>query len=456
MFRHVLCVYPYRRELNKFKFCPPLGLEYIGTVISSYAQELDIIDLRKEAGRTYDFLRPETDMVCFSVNWNRDLKFLREEIRSVPPEIFTVLGGRHVTNDPEGWLADCTNVNAVVRGDGEEVIEDLCRGVPIESIDGFSYRKGDEIVHNPIRRLGNVREDLFPDRSLRRYSYEVEMDSIRTGVLFDTLSASRGCPFNCAFCSFNRNPWGEKRNWSGRSPEAIVEELAQIKAPLVAFTDEIFTHDMDRVGRICDLILSRGIRKKYIVNARLEVARRPDVLQKMEEAGFAALLLGIESAHDKTLHSMRKGFNTTMIRNYFEVLRERSMLLNGYFIFGNIGESKEEMMQIGPFAQELGVDTVVLSILRNNPYSGIDELVKQNPEYHIASSGKVYSDFCSLKELKTLRRTLYQQFYNKRQMMRILHKGYRCGLLNVLAQPLSNVTQFLYSLRKIWVGAHRS
>lgn len=455
MFRHVLCVYPYRRELNKFKFCPPTSLEYIGTVIEPYAQKLDIIDLRKESGYTSDFLHPETDLVCFSVNWNRDLKFLREEILSVPREILTILGGRHVTNDPEGWLADCTNVNAVVRGDGEEVMEDLCQGVPFEEIDGLSYRRGDKIFHNPIRRLGMVRDNLFPNRSLRRYTYEVEVDSIRTGVEFDMVSASRGCPFNCAFCSFNRNPWGEKRNWSGRSPDAIVEELAQIKAPLVAFTDDLFTYDMDRVERICDLILERGIRKKYIINARLEVARRPDVLRKMEQTGFAALLLGIESAHDKTLYSMRKGFNTAKIREYFKVLRDRPMILNGYFIFGNIGESIEEMMQIVPFAQELGVDTIVLSLLRNNPYSGIDELVAKNPEYHIAPSGKVYSDHCSVKELKELRRKLYHQFYNKRQMMRILDKGYRSGLFKFLSQPLSNVTQFGYYLRKIWMTGRR-
>ena len=67
---------------------------------------------------------------------------------------------------------------------------------------------------------------------------------------------------------------------------------------------------MDRVERICDLILERGIRKKYVVQARLEIARRPEVIDKMELAGFSMLLLGIESAQDKTLRSMRKGFNT--------------------------------------------------------------------------------------------------------------------------------------------------
>src|SRR3990172_5946068 len=67
VFRHVLCVYPYRRELNDVGFFPPLGLEFTATVIEPYAQTLDIVDLRKEAGRTKDFIGPETDMVCFSI-----------------------------------------------------------------------------------------------------------------------------------------------------------------------------------------------------------------------------------------------------------------------------------------------------------------------------------------------------------------------------------------------------
>ena len=70
-----------------------------------------------------------------------------------------------------------------------------------------------------------------------------------------------------------------------------MEELAQIKANIVVFTDDLFTFDMDRVEQICDLILARGIRKKYLINARLEIARRPDVLRKMERAGFVLLML---------------------------------------------------------------------------------------------------------------------------------------------------------------------
>jgi radical SAM superfamily enzyme YgiQ (UPF0313 family) len=225
-----------------------------------------------------------------------------------------------------------------------------------------------------------------------------------------------------------------------------VEELAAISAPVVAFVDDLFTWDMDRVERICDLILQRGIRKKYIVNARLEIARRPDVLRKMERAGFVALLLGIESAQDKTLRAMRKGFDTAGIREYCAVLRRYRMFLVGYFILGNIGESKQEMLQISPFAREVGLDGIILSSLQARPYSGLDELIAANPTYHIAENGKIFSDELSVKELSQIRRRVYREFFTTGQVLQILGKGARNGTLAFLPGELPRLARLLLHL----------
>jgi radical SAM superfamily enzyme YgiQ (UPF0313 family) len=425
--------------MNGVGFLPPLGLECIAGVLEPHAEHLQVVDLRKEAGRTIDFILPDTDLVCFSVNWKRDVRFMEEEIRSVPPGIFTLLGGRHATEDPEGWLAACPNADAVVRGDGEEVVEDLCRGVSIEAIPGLSFRAEDRTVHNPNRTLSPLREHTYPNRGLRRHPYEIEVEASTTGIMLDLVSSSRGCPFNCAFCSFSRNPWGKKRQWSARSPASVIEELAQIDAPIVGFTDDLFTYDMDRVERICDLLLAHGIRKKYIVNARLEIARRPDIVRKMERAGFTVLLLGVESAHDRTLRSMRKGFDTAKIRECFSVLRRSSMLLHGYFILGNIGESLDDMLQIAPFAHELGLDTIALSTLRSSPHSGLDELVEEHSGYHITASGKIYSDQHSVRDLKRLRRRIYRNFFTASQVMHLSRKVIRNGGLSFLPLLVSRV-----------------
>ena len=109
-FQHALCVYPYRRELNEAGFFPPLGLELITAVMQQYARSLDLVDLHMVPNRTLSYLRPQTDLVCFSINWDRDREFLEGEIRSVPPGVLTVIGGRHATEDPGRWLTDFPNV----------------------------------------------------------------------------------------------------------------------------------------------------------------------------------------------------------------------------------------------------------------------------------------------------------------------------------------------------------
>ena len=224
----------------------------------------------------------------------------------------------------------------------------------------------------------------------------------------------------------------------------------------MGFVDDLFTHDMDRVDRICDLILERGIRKRYFVNARLEISRRPDVLKKMEKAGFSMLMLGIESTQDKTLRSMRKGFNVEWIRKHFEVLRHSKMFLHGYFILGCIGEDKNDMLQIAPFAQELGLDTIALSVLRSSPYSGLDELVADTPGYHISENGKIYSDTCSVQELRHLRRHINRQFYTTKQIVHIGRKGIQNDALRFLPNILWRLPRIApVSIADIWQRSRR-
>jgi radical SAM superfamily enzyme YgiQ (UPF0313 family) len=151
------------------------------------------------------------------------------------------------------------------------------------------------------------------------------------------------------------------------------------------------------------------------------------------------LLLGVESAHDKTLRSMRKGFDVARIREHFKVLRHSSMILHGYFILGCVGESIDDMLGIAPFAHELGLDTLGLSGLRYSPYSGLDELVAGSPGYYIADSGKIYSDHCSLAELRRVRRRIHRQFYTPAQIARIARKGLHAGAVD----PVPGVLPYL-------------
>jgi len=196
-----------------------------------------------------------------------------------------------------------------------------------------------------------------------------------------------------------------------------------MEADVVGFADDIFTADMDWVETVCDLLLQEGIKKKYVINARLEIAKRPDVLKKMYKAGFMVFLLGVESAHDKTLKSMKKGFNTAKIAEYFKVLRRFNFIYHCYFIIGNIGETRKEIFDIVKFSHRLGVDTLGLSVLRATKFSPLKDMLKEFDDYHIeAASGKVYSDWLSTEELQQIRRDVYSEFFSIPVIMRGLKK----------------------------------
>lgn len=422
-YSNVLCVYPYKRELRSVGFLPPIGLEYVASAIEDLVETVTIVDLRYEEKPIRSFIDDRTDLVLVSLNWDVETEYYQEIIRSIPEAITVVAGGRFATEHVVELFQENPRIDGIARGDGEEIARQIVQNGISSEIDGLSFRSDGEIVHNRTRRLESFGWGGYPNRNLRRYKYMVSLDGFTSDIQIDLMLGSRGCPYNCKFCDFKFNPLGEKRKWAVRTPESVVAEIKTIEAPIVGFADDIFTADMDWVGRVCDLIIGEGIKKKFAINARLEVAKRPDVLEKMQKAGFMAFLMGIESAHDKTLKSMNKGFTTADVREYFETLRRFDFIYHCYFIIGNIGESRDEMMDIVRFAHDLGADTLGLSVLRATKYSPLREMLKGLDHYHIEEeSGKVYSDQISIDELQQIRRDVNSSFFNLPVILRILKK----------------------------------
>ena len=422
-YKNVVCIYPYKDELKTVGFLPPIGLEYVASAIEDLVESVTILDLRYEKKPLSSFIDKNTDLVLVSHNWGIEEEFVRATINSIPEDITVIVGGRYATEYVNELFDNIPRIDGIVRGDGEEVAREIVQKGVAADIDGLSFRSNDTIVHNNNRRLEPLQSDFYPNRHLRRYNYMVTLDEYQSDIQIDLMLGSRGCPFNCKFCDFKFNPLGEKRKWSVRTPESVISEIKTIEAGVVGFADDIFTADMDWVERVCDLILKEGIRKKYVINARLEVAKRPEVLTKMYKAGFMVFLLGIESAHDKTLASMNKGFTSAAVREYFEVLRHFNFIYHCYFIIGNIGETREEMLDAIEFAHELGADTLGLSVLRATKYSPLKDILKGLDDYHIEeSSGKVYSDMLSVEELQQIRRDVNASFFTIPVILRVLKK----------------------------------
>ena len=207
---------------------------------------------------------------------------------------------------------------------------------------------------------------------------------------------------------------------------------------------------MDRVGRLCEKLLSEGIRKTYIFNARIEMYKRPDVLKLMERAGMRVPLIGVESCHDKTLRTISKGFTVDEVRRAFSVLRRYNFFLHSCFIVGSIGETREEMLEIARFAKEIGCDGISVQRLRCEKYSMLKDVVDANSQYHIrpGEMGIVYSDTCSPGELRRIGRQVVLRFYTPRQLARIGRKMLKLGL----ATPRGILCAILFMLGRFMPG----
>jgi hypothetical protein len=156
---------------------------------------------------------------------------------------------------------------------------------------------------------------------------------------------------------------GQKRNYSARSIDSVMEEIRQVSRMILSrmktFREPATCQEDMRTDH------AEG-KKKFIVQARIEIFEHPDVLEAA--AQDKALLLGIESPQDRILEQLNKGFDTAKLRQAFKTFSRFPFYYHGYFIYGNVTETEDEMMQI-PVLQRVGTRLHHLPKLRIEKYS---------------------------------------------------------------------------------------
>jgi len=423
---------------------PPTGLEYIAASMKDLVGKVTLLDLRYE--KAYQdpkalskFIRNEIDLLCISIRWRSGFEDICDYVSQLPPEVCTVVGGYKATEEVEYLFDRCPNIDMVVRGEGEDIIKQIVTGVPYKDIRGLSYRENGGVVHNEIHPLPDITHIPFPDRSLRKYDYCWVKHGVRfSSHTFDTILTTRGCPFKCKFCTFSLNPLGQKRSYTERPLESVIEELKMVTADVVLFSDDNFFTNPKRSEQLCDLIIENKIKKIFVVQARIDVARYPRVLDKAAKAGFKLFLIGIESPHDGILKQLEKGITQQQVRDAFAVLTQYDFYLHGYFIYGNIGETEEEMLYIPKFAKEIKLDSISFQKLRIERFSPLKEVVEETPGYYYERiGGSVYSDHYGRKELKQIRNRIRSKFYDLPQIIHIIRKARRIGLVS--GHDLTNI-----------------
>ncbi|MBS3921041.1 MAG: B12-binding domain-containing radical SAM protein [Deltaproteobacteria bacterium] len=437
-FNHVLALNPYFGDSTALiGLFPPTGLEYISASMKGLVDKVTLLDLRHESAfqdpkELSKFIRNEIDLLCVSIRWESRFEDVCDFLSQLPPEVCTIVGGYKATEEVEYLFNRCPNIDMVVRGEGEEIIKQIVTDVPYKDIRGLSYRENGGVVHNETHPLPDLAHIPYPDRSLRKQDYRLVKYGLQlSSHTFDTVLTTRGCPFKCKFCTFSLNPLGQKRTYAERPIESVIEELKTVTADVVLFSDDNFFTNPKRSEQLCDLIIENKINKIFVVQARIDIAKHRKVLDKAQKAGFKVFLIGIESPHDRILEQLQKGITQQQVREAFEVLTRYDVYLHGYFIYGNIGETEEEMLYIPKFAKEIKLDSISFQKLRVERFSPLKEVVEETPGYYYTRiGGSVYSDRFGRKELKQIRNRIRSAFYDLPQVIRMIRKARRIGLVS--------------------------
>jgi len=222
---------------------PPTGLEYIAGSFKDLAGKVTLLDLRHETAYQdltilSKFIRDKIDLLCISIQWDARFKQVCDFVAQLPREVCTVVGDYKATQEVEYIFDHYPNVDMIVRGEGEEVIKQIVTGKDLyKNIRGLSYRENGQFVHNKIHSLPDIKSIAFPDRSLRKKDYRASVYGVRVSShTFDAVQTTRGCPFKCKFCTFSLNPLGQKRSYTERPVDSVIEELKSVKASVVLFS----------------------------------------------------------------------------------------------------------------------------------------------------------------------------------------------------------------------------
>lgn len=298
-----------------------------------------------------------------------------------------------------------------------------------------------EIVRNP-RRPGASVDHFHIDRSVRRYDYPW------LTLKGDNVITSLGCPMVCAFCKWRENIFGEVQPWLGRDPEDVVDELAETDAAIVHIVDANFSADLERVERICDLLIERDVRHLYACEIRINaLCRSAELVRKMERAGFLMFMVGIETYQPQLLKAMRKGYTVRMCREAFRNLAETNIITLGNFLIGNPGETEEEMLGIADYAADLGCDFISPNKLYAYAGSDFERWVLEQPGMRVVGRRRyVESDAYSVEDLRRIQAKLMLRFLR-------LHPpwiAYRKVLAHPMVEKLGRERIRRAILRSLW------
>jgi hopanoid C-3 methylase HpnR len=425
----------------------PLGLECVAAALLAAGHDVRLIDLQASPPlRFHETVRTwRPDAIGFSLNYLANVPEvvdLARAAKDLTPDVRVMVGGHSASFIADELIAHADGaIDCVVRGEGEDaaaaVLEAFGRNRALASVPGVVTAEG----HGPAPRFVDSIEAFPPARRLlaRRKKYFIgELDPCAS------IEFTRGCPWDCVFCS----AWTfYGRSYRKLSPEAAGEDLARVEEPNVFIVDDVAFIRPEHGMAIADEVERRGIRKRYYLETRADVLiRNREVFARWTRLGLRYMFLGIEAIDAEGLKRHRKRVALDENQRALEIARELGLVV-AINIIADPDWDEGRFEVVRQWAMEV---PEIVHMTVNTPYPGTETWLTESRRFTTRDYRLFDVQHAVLPTLLPLRR-FYEQFVKTQDVLNRKHLGWRAvyDILGIVARLLARgQTNFVKMLWK--------
>lgn len=446
----ILCLHPSGLMYTKiFLRLEPLGLEIVAGTLRRAGHQVALVDLQADSVATLkahaDALDPQMIMVSCNYLANvPEVIDLAIMLKARFPSAFVLVGGHSASFTASDILAHAKGaIDCVLRGEGEAVIGQVVDIVAAGDTDALAAIPGmvmpEAVGPRPV--FVESLDDHRPARDLlrNRHRYFIGMLDPAASVEF-----SRGCPWDCSFCS----AWTfYGRSYRVVSPEAAVEELASIKEPGIFLVDDVAFIQAKHGMAIGEAVARAGIRKKYYMETRADVLlRNKDVFRLWRRLGLEYLFLGIEAIDAEGLDKFRKRSNVAGNNEALEFARSLGLQV-AVNLIADTDWDRERFRVIREWALEV---PEIVNISVNTPYPGTESW-QTNDQRLATRDYRLFDIQHAVLPTKLPLEEFYAELIETQRVMAMKHLGVKFALKTsgtIASQLVRGQTNFLKMLFK--------
>lgn len=272
-----------------------------------------------------------------------------------------IMGGPHVSAMAEEALRHC---DYVVRGEGEatfaEMVAKMNGGGDLSDVPGISYLRDGVLVQNPSS-VTKVDMEEMPQADFSSCKAFKGPEEYPAQLMF-----SRGCPFDCSFCSVTTT-FGRKYRY--KTKEQLIAEMAPMLGRTINFIDDNFAANPRRTKDLLKTMIALNkVPRRYSCQLRIDAARDEELLDLLKRTNCRIAYIGMESINPETLKAYDKGQTVEEIVASIKGFKRHNIGIHGMFVLGGDHDTPQTIRDTTDFAIEAGLDTIQLCAL--TPFPG--------------------------------------------------------------------------------------